>query len=667
MIDKRKIIICTAIFGSILLGILFLNPYEGNAETFHTDAEIALYKKMLGGGDEPIDSLLPYGFNTLFAGSGECVECHGPDPEGIASIDLFGNDVNLVDDWRATMMANSAKDPFWRAKVSHEVLLHPEHQATIETKCTACHAPMGHFEAFHQGQNTYTIAEMLEDSLALDGVSCLACHKQTNEMLGDLHSGDLRFDTARVAYGPYVSPLESPMLEATDYTPVYSEHISDAGICAGCHTLVNQTIDYDGNITDNHFVEQATYHEWLNSEYNEVTNTSCQNCHMPALEKGEFIIVAGHETEPRSPFYLHELVGANTMMLTLLKNNREVLGLGATAAQFDDAISATVDMLRNQTLSLKLDLLERTPDTAYFELKVTNKAGHKFPSGYPARRAFVEFVVANEAGDTLFVSGKTDPATDYEIVGHDEGYEPHYQIITSENQAQIYEFVMTDINGEVTKVLERGYAAVKDNRLAPKGFTTSHSAYDTTRIVGLALSDSDFNFEDGEEGSGTDKIQYHIPLAGVTENLIASASVYYQAIPPKEVAEMFAASTTEIDDFKAMYEAAERAPFLMKSRSVDVGSLTSIDTESIQEFLNQNNSKQFVTVYQDINKPQTLHLKSNKVHDLYLYDINGRLVRQWNQQQGQYELFLNPSLPKGIYVLKILGKKGQIQNEKISF
>ena len=38
------------------------------------------------------------------------------------------------------MMANSARDPFWRAKVSHEILVNPAHSVGLQDKCTSCHA-----------------------------------------------------------------------------------------------------------------------------------------------------------------------------------------------------------------------------------------------------------------------------------------------------------------------------------------------------------------------------------------------------------------------------------------------------------------------------------------------------------------------------------------------
>ncbi|MEZ4984172.1 MAG: hypothetical protein R2795_03905 [Saprospiraceae bacterium] len=230
-----------------------------DSDTFHTQSEYAYFTLLM--------DTLPSTYNGLFMGSGACVSCHGFDTAFVANVDMEGTDINLVDDWRATMMANSAKDPFWRAKVSHEVLTYPQHQTIIEDKCTACHAPLGHFAAIHAGATHYSIAEMADDPLALDGVSCLACHQQTPEGNDTSHSGDLHFETDRIAYGPFQSPLSSPMLQATQYEPLFSPHTKESGICASCHTLITETIDLEGNLTGGTFVEQATYHEWLNSNY----------------------------------------------------------------------------------------------------------------------------------------------------------------------------------------------------------------------------------------------------------------------------------------------------------------------------------------------------------------------------------------------------------------
>ena len=97
-------------------------------------------------GAEAIKNELPTGFNTYFAGSGECTLCHS------AMVNNAGEPVSIINDWRSSMMANASKDPFWRAKVSHETLVNPQHAETLEDVCTRCHAPMGHFNAHMTGQ-----------------------------------------------------------------------------------------------------------------------------------------------------------------------------------------------------------------------------------------------------------------------------------------------------------------------------------------------------------------------------------------------------------------------------------------------------------------------------------------------------------------------------------
>ena len=74
-----------------------------------------------------------------------------------------GESISIVDDWRSSMKANSARDPFWRAKVSHEGLVNPAHAQVLEDVCTKCHVPIGHFNAHHNGQPLYSIAEMIKN------------------------------------------------------------------------------------------------------------------------------------------------------------------------------------------------------------------------------------------------------------------------------------------------------------------------------------------------------------------------------------------------------------------------------------------------------------------------------------------------------------------------
>jgi len=257
-------------------------------------------------------------------------------------------------------------------------------------------------------------------------------------------------------------------------------------------------------------------------------------------------------------------------MLKLLKANREALGITATDAQFDSTIMRSRKLLQQRTLDVSLTLNDRSDDTAYYAVRLTNRAGHRFPSGYPSRRAFITFVVVDAVGDTVFKSGLL--RSDHEVEGHDVGYEPHYDVIRSTDQVQIYELVMGDVNNNVTTVLERAKSPLKDNRLVPLGFSTSHPSYDTTRIAGVPASDLDFNRGAlGEEGSGTDIVRYHIPLNGNSNSLRAIAKVYYQPVPPGWNAEMFAFSSPDIDAFRDMLAATDGTPVLVAADSLSLG------------------------------------------------------------------------------------------------
>lgn len=550
------------VFLSGLLGVVLLfaawteatRPVKGP----HSTLELSLLRD---------SGELPWVVGTFFATAGRCAGCHGHDINGIASVDPEGNDVNLVDDWRSTMMANSAKDPFFRAKLDHEVLVNPAHAANLENKCLSCHAPMGVHEQRMLDAEPFTRAMLDTSSLGLDGVSCLSCHMQSPGPAGSFFSGDLQFDSARV-YGPYADDqIEAGVMEFfVRYTPGFGEHIVDSRVCAGCHTLVTETVDLTGNFTGDHFVEQATYHEWKNSIYSS-TDVHCNDCHMPRIP-GPIKLAADYSyIDGQSPFGLHYLVGGNVHMLKLLKANREVLGLHASDAQFDSTIARTRELLQQQTLDVALSLNSRTDDTAFYSVRLTNRVGHRFPSGYPSRRAFITFVVLDAANDTLFKSGVL--RSDLEVEGMDADYEPHYDVITSGDQVQIYEMVMGDVNNNVTTVLERAKQPLKDNRLVPLGFTTNHPSYDTTLIAGVPNSDLDFNRDlVGQEGSGTDMVRYHVPLNGSSSSLRAEVKVYYQPVPPGWNEEMFSFSSPEIDGFRDMLAASDGTPTLVASDSL---------------------------------------------------------------------------------------------------
>ncbi len=580
----------------------------------------------------------------FFIGYKLCAGCHGYDSTHLANIDEDSNDVNVFDDWRSTMMANSARDPFFHAKVSHEISVNPNNSLALQTSCLDCHAPMGAYTALFHGATTYSLAEMFSDTLAMEGVSCMSCHIIGTDGLGSRFSGDIPYDTTHKIYGPFTNPFVGPMQLYVGATPTYSFHISTSEVCSPCHTLITKTADLSGNLTGGTFVEQATHHEYVNSIYSS-QQIYCQTCHMPQLEEGVIIANQILSLQPRSPFNLHQFAGANVFMLNILKNNKNYLGIDVPDAYFDSTILYTNNNLKLNSISIELNVDSLKPDTSYFSVTLTNKAGHKFPTGYPARRAVVQFVVLKSNGDTLFKSGIF--GSNYEVNNLTAPFEKHHDIIKMQTQTQIYEMIMGDVNNNKTTVLERAANLLKDNRLVPNGFTTNHYTYDTTKIDNDALADADFNkSSSGVQGNGKDIVHFHIPSFGYSGEVNVYASVYYQSVPPGWLQEMFSFSTALIDTFKSMYNAADKTPVLCVSDQ-----LLNVQLPS---GIASGNSLSEISVFPSPTRNGIISITGSEIISYEVFDSESKLVLQ---ASGLYSNHISniklPVIP-GIYYVRII-------------
>lgn len=547
-----------------MLGLVFLlvgwtaatTPVKGP----HSALDLAFMREELSG--------LTVQIGTYFTTAGRCAGCHGHDPNGITMIAGDNEDVNVVDDWRSTMMANGARDPFFLAKMEHEGLVNPQIKEQIENGCLKCHAPLAAFEEQMLGNPPFTAASLDTSVFAKDGISCLACHMQNPEAAGHFFSGDLHFDSALV-WGPYTQDQINPniMQYFINYTPDQGSHILDGSVCAGCHTAINQPVDLEGNPTGTSFYEQTLWQEYKNSVFYG-TEENCRSCHMPRIQDSvrlasEYLYLPG-----QSPFGKHHLTGGGVFMLKMMKDLIDSLDIPATPVQFDSTIARSIAMRKN-TLAMDLQMMDRTDDTLFVDVGFINLTGHKFPGGFPNRRSFVQVLAITPEGDTLFNSGAWDGT--YEVIGNDLPYEPHHNVITQEDQAQIYEFVMGDVNFDVTTTLLRAVHRLKDNRLVPQGYSLSHPSQDTTAVAGLALLDPDFNHDaDGTEGNGGDIVHYHIPLGGYTGPVEVKARMWFQQVPPRWNQEMLSYHGERIDPFRDLYLAADNTPELVVADSVMV-------------------------------------------------------------------------------------------------
>jgi hypothetical protein len=605
-------------------------------KSFHTEKERILLDNIIATPIQP---------GQYFLHSNECKTCHGFDSLYYANIDANGVSVNVFDDWESTMMANSAKDPLWRAKVSHEILVNPSHSLELQNKCTSCHAPMGHYTSKYHGNTHYTIADLDNDSLGLNGISCLACHAIGPNGLGQLFSGDIPYDTNKVVYGPYHNPNIGPMQLYIGMIPTYGSHMSEGKVCSSCHTLFTNSVDLSGVPTGKSFAEQATYHEWLSSAA-AADNVTCQNCHMPKVEDSVIIANQYFNLPPRSPFNRHKFMGGNEFMIKLIKNNKTALGITVLDKNFDSTIAITNRLLKEQTLTVDLLLDSISSDSVFVKLKLINKVGHKFPSGYPSRRAVVQLIAMDANNDTLFKSGLFAP--NYALQNAPISHQPHYNVITDETKTQVYEMVMGDVNGDKTTVLERADTLLKDNRLPPEGFESSVSFYDTIKIVGDAETDSDFNkFTGGIEGSGQDFVHYHINIAGLPVSFKVIARVYYQSVPPEWLQEMFSYSSTPIDDFKTMFDNADKTPVLIGSDSL-------INLSIGMQVVTEKELNIFASP--TITSDGWVNIKGadvKKVKTLQLHNMAGQLLKSLKPEKTGDDILIRLPETQGIYLISL--------------
>ncbi len=495
---------------------------------------------------------------THFSGSGNCVLCHN----GLA--DSQGNDVSIVRDWSSTMMANSTRDPFWKAKVRSELARNPHLQGVINDTCSKCHAPMANYEAKKDGTlATQTIfggileAGHPKHDAAMDGVSCTLCHQIPNSpLLGTLKhmSGNYTINTTKTIYGQYSGPGDTPinpqpMRNNTGYSPTFSAHVSQSTLCASCHNLKTPYVDELGNVLsttpESEFPEQMPYSEWEHSDY--VNQASCQACHMSRTDGVKIASRPPSITAKRDNFALHDFIGANKLMLTIFNNNKTKLGV--LSNNFAETIGKTDAMLKSAA-TVTVFNLPYTPYALDFTLKVNSTTGHKLPSSYPSRRAFLHVVVTNALGNVVFESGRLRPDGSIVGVASDEQpgtFEPHYDLITSPSQVQVYEAIMGNNHDEVTYTLLRGARYLKDNRILPAGFDKQTAPSDI-RVVGSALNDDNFV-------GGSDHVRYLI--SGLPYgNYSVRAELVYQTLAYGFAKDLFSDSVTpEVVDFKAMYDA----------------------------------------------------------------------------------------------------------------
>lgn len=508
-----------------------------------------------------------------FRSASNCSICHlAATSEALR--DGAGRDVSQSTLWQTSMMSFSARDPIYLATFAHELEELPAGRAIIEATCTRCHAPAASHERTlaggHESFEALTTGTDAIDAMGREGVTCTMCHQITDEGLGTEASftGGWVIGEGRELFGPHADPDVDTMMQQSGFTPALATHLGDSAACATCHTVITRALDDAGEVVGPPFPEQVPYLEWRNSEYVDggPRDASCQDCHTPRRDADGQPITAIIANRPaglaaRSPFSQHTFVGANAYGLELIRDNQDFVGTQLPRDAITESVVRTDALLATSaTVSIESATVEE--GTLRLQIRVENQCGHKFPTSYPTRRAWLRVTATDEAGDTIWMSGGVnDQGALVDRQGRvlEGPMAPlgHRDVVERQDQVQVWHTEMADLEGQRTHVLLRAGSYLVDNRILPHGWSPDHPDAALTMPVGTE-DDDDFV-------AGSDTVEYRIPEAGV---VTVRAELLYQPITPTSLDALVDHPTPAYARLRAMTDASPPRPRLVHSATV---------------------------------------------------------------------------------------------------
>ncbi|MBV9762419.1 MAG: hypothetical protein JO340_17795 [Acidobacteriaceae bacterium] len=446
-----------------------------------------------------------------FVSSDQCQGCHSSTwPWMLLQTPNTQTQVGIAPyaEWRWSPMGLAGRDPIFYAQVESELayiatLQEPqrtEFAEKVKNTCFHCHGVMGQREfAQEHPKETFDPGvvnkkDNVYGSLARDGVSCTACHRikddyaSLDDFLKTKTTGNFDLIADDQIQGPFGDDhiVVDPMKNSLGYTPKYNAYTTSSRLCGSCHVIDLPVIDHP---TAEHSLEQNTYVEWLNSQYeNEFSKNNpkartCQDCHMrdsysnlqnklnvsPLPTK---IAVVEDEDYPgtthRLPldkikttfrstgFRRHDLLGANGFLLQMFLGNmatapdgnnyNDILGvrqsdyMSGLTTDLPNAIENLVEQAQQNTATASVNVVKAAGQQLVADVTVQNLTGHRFPSGVGFRRVFIQVQVTDTSGKVVWSSGGTNSKgeivgpdgnvlpTEYFNVGRDgkQQYQPHF-------------------------------------------------------------------------------------------------------------------------------------------------------------------------------------------------------------------------------------------------
>ena len=309
---------------------------------------IPVTQRAQGAHDEQTD-------RELFQTSDRCMACHNT----LAT--SAGEDISIGFAWRPTMMANSARDPYWQAGVRRESIDHPESAGGDRRRMLEVpHADGEYPVQVPEARAGGVLASRLRLGRAdrPDGAGRRVVFALSSDQAGQSrHARQLRrrirhrHDPASRASDRNSArsrlrraKIASCARSSGGYQPTEGKHIRQSELCATCHTLITTALGPNGQKIGE-LPEQMPYQEWFNSDFRDTQ--SCQSCHMPVVE--EPVRMTSALGEFREGVSRHVFVGGNFFMQRMLNRYRGELGVVALPAELEGAAARTIEHLQSKT------------------------------------------------------------------------------------------------------------------------------------------------------------------------------------------------------------------------------------------------------------------------------------------------------------------------------
>lgn len=561
-----------------------------------------------------------------------CATCHGN----------YNPDVEPWYNWRGSLMAQAARDPFFFACMA----VAEQDAPSVGDVCIRCHSPGG----WQEGRSVDTSGDLLTVK-DRHGVQCDYCHRKVDfnyvagvspvedlDVLAGVNPLPLQYangqfinDPAPLRRGPYADAeashqfVESPFHRSSD-------------LCGTCHDVSNPVFnqagigDYVPNTFDqkhpdmlvyNMMPIERTYSEWTQSEYaaagvyapqfagdkpDGIVST-CQDCHMKDVTgKG------ANSSKVREDIGLHDLMGGNTFVTDIV----------------DDFFPDEVDVTQLQAAKLRAtEMLQKaatmslTPQDFGVVVRVTNETGHKLPSGYPeGRRMWLNVMAYDAAGQLVFESGQYDAATgdlhhDSQIKIYEihPGFSPGLAAALGTTPGKSFHFVLND-------------TIYFDNRIPPRGFT--NAGFEAIQSSPVA-----YTYDDGQYWDDT---PYNLPSA--TDSVIVT--LLYESTS-KEYIEFLRDENTTNSAGQDLYDAwvaQGRCPPVAMVRERTAVNVTITDSDDPHARFAYGLEQNYPNPFNPVTTIQYSLAEKGHV-SVVVYSVDGRKVKTLVdkiQESGSYEI-----------------------------